>query len=242
LVLIARHGPTRSVARSQCAAPSPQRGFSLVELLTVIAIIVALLGMLFPALVRAKEATRRTKCLTSIRHMGVIAIHYATANKGWFPPAIRKHKGSLHLGYATPNVYEAFSELADDKGQVMTCPSNPEPPRHVGEGTPNDLWITTIRYMAGWDCTIGSYFQGPSGDFWPGGDLPYFSPIKIHGRGGNVMFADSVYRQPHWSRTSGNHGPPIRAHGSAQKPAARKRTAGVSHQITNPTSQLTNGL
>jgi prepilin-type N-terminal cleavage/methylation domain-containing protein len=153
-------------------APS---GFTLTELLVVVSILAILIALLLPALTRAKEATRRVVCLSNIRHMGVAATSYGMDHRNLLPPFVRKHKGSMHLGYMSPNAYEVFDAMSDEPGQVMTCPSNPTPPQLLGAGGPNEIWATTLRYMGGWDCTIGSYFQGPSGDFWPGGDLPYYS-------------------------------------------------------------------
>ena len=184
-----------------------RRGFTMVELLVVVAVIAAMLAMLMPALAHAKEAARRAACLSNTRQMGTTASIYASDHRGWLPPFVRQHKGSMHLGYMTANAYDVFNEAADERGKVMTCPSNPSVPVLLGAGGVNEVWSTTIHYMGGWDCRIGSYFQGPGGDFWPGGDLPYFSPTKVGSRGGQIIFADGIYRQPFYDRVSANHGP-----------------------------------
>jgi len=59
-----------------------QRGFTLVELLVVIGIIAVLIGILLPALNRARESANKAACLSNIRQLTTGWILYANANKG----------------------------------------------------------------------------------------------------------------------------------------------------------------
>ena len=59
-----------------------RRGFTLVELLVVIGIIAVLISMLLPALNKAREQARRTRCLANLRALTTAWITYANVNRG----------------------------------------------------------------------------------------------------------------------------------------------------------------
>jgi prepilin-type N-terminal cleavage/methylation domain-containing protein len=61
------------------------RGFTLVELLVVVAIIAVLIGLLLPAVQSAREAARRSACSNKLRQLAVAA-HNFESSRGRFPP------------------------------------------------------------------------------------------------------------------------------------------------------------
>jgi len=62
-------------------------GFSLIELLVVLAIVVLLAGLLMPAMRLVRQAAKAAQCMSSLRQTGIAMQAYVLDNEGYYPTA-----------------------------------------------------------------------------------------------------------------------------------------------------------
>jgi len=112
-------------------------GFTLVEIIVVLGIIIMLAGLLFPLIGRAKEAGKRAQCLNNLRSLTQAWIAYAadndrhlcgaTTNKGWldksFPPDPKNNPGPIVRGKLYPylNTIDPY-RCPDDNSDIKFNP------------------------------------------------------------------------------------------------------------------------
>ncbi|EIP99644.1 prepilin-type N-terminal cleavage/methylation domain-containing protein [Opitutaceae bacterium TAV1] len=97
-----------------------RRAFTLVELLTVIAIIGILAGMIIPVTIRARDAARNAKCKGNLRAL-CLATNLYMNETGTFPPALIDGTGSWPQRL---NPYLSGRQ-GTERGEVYACPSQP---------------------------------------------------------------------------------------------------------------------
>ncbi len=89
-----KHAPDR-VAPSLCRCRGiGQLGFTLVELLTVIAIIGILASILIPVVGKVREKARAAQCVSNQRQVGQALILYANDHQAQFPPLADANVGN----------------------------------------------------------------------------------------------------------------------------------------------------
>jgi len=72
-------------APSGCGHQGAEPGFTLIEVLVVIAIVGILAGIMLPTLAGARESARRAACASNLHQLGVALSLYSREHRDWFP-------------------------------------------------------------------------------------------------------------------------------------------------------------
>lgn len=104
-----------------------RRGFTLVELLTVIAVIATIAAMLFPLYVSAKKSATRSQCQSNLSQIAKAFELYTSDYGGCYPNTGNQYLWSGFYWRDPLSKYVAASGSATTK-MILTCPSDPTPP------------------------------------------------------------------------------------------------------------------
>lgn len=95
------------------------RGFTVVELLVAIGIIIVLGGLIFTSFGRVRESGDRSKCMANLKQVGLAANLYAADNDGNLP-----YPFGLILGINNPNapgLIDLLGSYVNDDYRVFYC-------------------------------------------------------------------------------------------------------------------------
>lgn len=95
------------------------RGFTLVELLVVVAIIAALVALLLPAVQAARSAARRTQCASNLRQVGLAIAMFCDTHRGRFPYTSHNETENVDLSW----IY-TVAPFMENVDAVRICPDD----------------------------------------------------------------------------------------------------------------------
>jgi prepilin-type N-terminal cleavage/methylation domain-containing protein len=160
--------------KDQTLARTPRsgRGFTLVELLVVITIIVVLAGVGFPAITKMRANADRTKCTEQMREWGIMMASYAGEHDGgveinrWTSTGNDPAKVSVYLPYmsgGSVDVTTSDFKGADKKMYAMrNCPANKFTPSPNNNGPVSYSTIRTNPPVPNVTVTFLSRISNPS--------------------------------------------------------------------------------
>ncbi|MDA3961598.1 MAG: prepilin-type N-terminal cleavage/methylation domain-containing protein [Planctomycetota bacterium] len=124
--------------------PRFDRGFTLIELMIVMAIIAILAGLLIPAVNVARAAAEKASCLSNLRQLGMAVASFAELNDGQAP--LVYDDWSKRSSYMFTNYYNGlcgfgflYRDDVFDTPQAFFCPVWRSNPWHSFQGA-NNPW------------------------------------------------------------------------------------------------------
>ena len=163
------------LTRGTTVCPRHRNGFTLSEILVVVAVVGLLIGLLLPAIHAAREASRRAQCMSRQKQLAVAALNYESARntfavgshntfwKTWvvqlapfceMPDVSNRYNGRLYLAESR---CDADSNVAVTTQRLpqLACPDDPPVLTTFGNG------LSAHSYVA---CTgNGGYVNTPIG-------------------------------------------------------------------------------
>jgi prepilin-type N-terminal cleavage/methylation domain-containing protein len=181
------------------------RAFTLIELLVVIAIIAILAAILFPVFAQAKEAAKRSACLSNDNQINKSVLMYMGNYDDRFPGMMYKFGTSAPQTGADPAnaVWYMTTAPYRNNWQVLRCPSDPnandkELSIDVATGLPATnqrekefAWSMRADHGLNYEFTGPMYMQSGQPDPW---GKPYvFTTSQVASTAQMILTAETVW-------------------------------------------------
>lgn len=196
------------------------RGFTLIELMVVVAIIMILISILLPALRQAKNKTLQIVCTNNQKQMGVVMLSYIDKYDGWFPPCYLQAPDRGWCDFLTYSDLIDLSQMSSKEAGynatgICVCPAskyrfywqpvNYTYPQAAGmlktDGTPYDVHtslkkIATVPIPCSEAPLLGdaevraSTVDYPYHTYYDFSRYYHFNPTAHSGMRANILFVD----------------------------------------------------
>ena len=182
----------------QGRSPTAARGFTLVELLVVVAIIALLMAILLPSLAAAREQAKTLQCASNLRQIGLANMSYASEWNGWHVPLFlwKSPSGGAGPTWFTNPEFCRQINITTDWPKTMMC-------RNALLAVSSTGYVSMPRSYgynySWWSPTRGSGW----GTAWPDPE-PITRQSNVVNPGAKIMFADSLQYSLRWD-LSGNY-------------------------------------
>jgi type II secretory pathway pseudopilin PulG len=139
------------------SARSRRSGFTLIDIIVVVGVLLILLALLIPAVQRVREAAARTQSMNNLKQMGLAMHNFASVYNGTLPPGVGefgKKTGTFHYQILPFIEQQALYNKAtdavwDNEVWSVAIPLYLDP--RDGSGPPNSVyqgWLATTNYVA----------------------------------------------------------------------------------------------
>ncbi len=184
-------------------------GFTLVDLLVVIAIIALMVAILLPAVQSAREAARQVECKNNIKQLALachnhhdVHTHFPTGGWGWYwvgdaDRGFSKNQPGGWIFNLLPyfEQYSLYGQSSDGRPDVLTRP------QRVGAA---DIIQTPLSIINCPSRRTNSLFPMTANE---GGDLGYFNAITPHKAGRSDYAINSGHAYNEWPDYKLGRGP-----------------------------------
>lgn len=184
---------------------------TLIEAILVVAVVVILVGLLLPALHKARTSPRRNKCVTNLRQVGLVFRMWAGDNNGKYPMQVSVTNGGTLELIPSKLVFPHFQVMSNELStpEMLHCPEDSERTNVTTFYFGLHDW--NISYFIGVDAETNRPLTILAGDrnlavdgvpvkdgllpLWTNSVVGWSKPRPDHNKGGNILFADgSVYQ------------------------------------------------